>query len=305
MRTNQADCDGAPAGGAISARQLGEQRIRRFAALVRDGGRAEATGELRLGVDLGTANIVLAVVDAVGQPVAGAWEHSTVVRDGIVVDYLGASRAVRSLLAEVEGRLQHRFKKASLSVPPGVSDGTVQVFLNVVKAANLDPDEVVDEPVAAARVLGMTDGCVIDIGHGTTGVSILEAGRVVKSIDEATGGHHMTLVLAGATGNDYDSAERLKQDPARADEVFGVVRPTLMKMASIAEQALRGFRPPVIYLVGGASSFDDAVGLFADRLGQPVIRPAEPMFVTPLGVPMRPTLVESSTCSTQPEGENR
>ncbi|MDR1079343.1 MAG: ethanolamine utilization protein EutJ [Propionibacteriaceae bacterium] len=302
MRTNQATGDSASDGGVTTARQSGEQRIRRFAAQVRDGLVAEASGDLRLGVDLGTANIVLAVVDGAGEPVAGAWEHSSVVRDGIVVDYLGASRAVRSLLAEVEGRLGRRFSKASLSVPPGMPDGTVQVFLNVIKAANLDPDEVVDEPVAAARVLGMTSGCVIDIGHGTTGVSILESGRVVKSIDEATGGHHMTLVLAGAMGIDYDTAESLKQDPARADEVFGVIRPTLMKMASIAERALSGFQPPVIYLVGGASSFDGAIDLFSDRLGQAVVRPAEPMFVTPLGVPMITREVESSNCSTQPEG---
>jgi ethanolamine utilization protein EutJ len=241
-------------------------------------------------------------VDAASEPVAGAWEHSTVVRDGIVVDYIGAARAVRSLLADVERRLGRRFAKASLSVPPGLAAGTVQVFLNVVKAADLDPDEVVDEPVAAARVMGMADGCVIDIGHGTTGVSVLEAGQVVQSVDEATGGHHMTLVLAGALGIGYDAAEQLKQDPAHADEVFGVIRPTLAKMASIAERALRGFRPPVVYLVGGASSFDGAIGLFADRLGQAVVRPEEPMFVTPLGVPMRPPAAVPARPSTQLEG---
>jgi ethanolamine utilization protein EutJ len=206
-----------------------------------------------------------------------------------VVDYLGAARAVRDLVAEVERRLGKRFEKASLSIPPGIAEGTIQVFRNVVKAANLEPDEVVDEPVAAARVLGITDGCVIDVGHGTTGVSILEAGQVVKSVDEATGGHHMTLVLAGAMNIDYEAAERLKQDPANGNEVFGVIRPTLMKMASIAQTAITGFKPPVIYLVGGASSFAQAPELFADRLGQAVIRPVEPLFVTPLGVPMTPT----------------
>jgi ethanolamine utilization protein EutJ len=261
-------------------------KIRKFARQVRHGDVADYEGELRLGIDLGTANIVVAVTDAANDPVAGAWEHSTVVRDGIVVDYLGAARAVRSLVGDVEARLGHRFAEATFSIPPGISEGTIQVFRNVVKAANLDPTDAIDEPVAAARVLGITDGCVIDIGHGTTGVSILEGGRVVKSVDEATGGHHMTLVLAGAMGLDYDKAEDIKKQKKHADEVFGVIRPTLQKMASIAERALAGFHPPAIYLVGGASSFADAPGVFADRLGQAVIRPVEPLFVTPLGVPM-------------------
>jgi ethanolamine utilization protein EutJ len=267
---------------------LGQAKLHQFADQVRHGTVAQWTGGLELGVDLGTANIVLAVVDSTDAPVAGAWTHSTVVRDGIVVDYLGAARAVRGLLADVEQRLGHRFERTALSIPPGISAGTVAVFRNVVQAAGLTAGAIVDEPVAAARVLGVRDGCVVDIGHGTTGVSILVDGEVVQSVDEATGGHHMTLVLAGAYGIPYDAAETLKQDPEHAVEVFGVIRPTLMKMASIAERALAGFQTPAIYLVGGASSFAEAPAVFADRLGQAVTRPAEPLFVTPLGVPMTP-----------------
>ena len=59
------------------------------------------TGPLRTGVDLGTANIVLAVVDQENRPVAGATYPSTVVRDGVVVDYMGAVRAVTRLKAEL------------------------------------------------------------------------------------------------------------------------------------------------------------------------------------------------------------
>ena len=57
------------------------------------------TGVLRTGVDLGTANIVLAVVDEENRPVAGITYPSTVVRDGVVVDYMGAVRTVTRLKA--------------------------------------------------------------------------------------------------------------------------------------------------------------------------------------------------------------
>jgi len=264
-----------------------EAAIRRFAELVRTGAVEEPRGELRLGIDLGTANIVVSVVDGGNRPVAGAWVHSTVVRDGVVVDWAGATTAVRRLKEDVERRLGHRFTRASVSIPPGISEGDIKVFRNVATAAGLETDEVVDEPVAAARTLGITDGCVIDIGHGTTGVSILADGRVLKSIDEATGGHHMNLVLAGAYKIDYETAEAMKKDPARRDDVVGVIRPTLEKMASIAHAALVGYDVPMVYLVGGSSSFPNAPDVFASRLGRPVVRPIEPLFVTPLGIPMK------------------
>jgi ethanolamine utilization protein EutJ len=264
-----------------------EAAIRRFAELVRTGAVEEPRGELRLGIDLGTANIVVSVVDGGNRPVAGAWVHSTVVRDGVVVDWAGATTAVRRLKEDVERRLGHRFTRASVSIPPGISEGDIKVFRNVATAAGLETDEVVDEPVAAARTLGITDGCVIDIGHGTTGVSILADGRVLKSVDEATGGHHMNLVLAGAYKIDYEAAEVMKKDPGRRDDVIGVIRPTLEKMASIAQAALVGYDVPMVYLVGGSSSFPNAPDVFASRLGRPVVRPIEPLFVTPLGIPMK------------------
>ena len=42
------------------------------------------------GVDLGTACVVLAVLDEDRKPVAGAYRYADVVRDGMVVDYIGA-----------------------------------------------------------------------------------------------------------------------------------------------------------------------------------------------------------------------
>lgn len=261
-------------------------RIRRLARQVRTGRVGRHTGALRLGLDLGTANIVLSVVDGRGNPVAGAWRQSGVVRDGVVVDWQGAVRATKDLRATVEDRLQHRFSEVSIAIPPGIDDATTKVFVNVVEAAGLQLAEIVDEPVAAARVLGVTDGAVIDIGHGTTGVSVLESGRVIVSEDEATGGHHMTMVVAGALNIGYEEAEKLKRNPDERDLVFGLIRPTLEKMASIAARVIVGEDVASVHLVGGSSSYDGAAELFADVLGQPVHRPDEPLFATPLGIPL-------------------
>lgn len=273
----------APTTRALEAPQ---RAVRRLAEFVRSGTTGRVDGELHLGIDLGTANIVLSVVDAHDSPVSGAWLHSTVVRDGVVVDWAGATSAVRRLRGDLERRLDTSFSSASVSIPPGISDGDIRVFRNVAQACELDVTELVDEPVAAARALGITDGAVIDIGHGTTGVSVLEGGRVLLSVDEPTGGHHMTLVLAGAHRIGYQEAEAMKKNPARRNEVLGVIVPTLEKMAAIAAHALGSRSVPVVYLVGGASSLPNAPEVFEEWLGRPVVRPDEPMFVTPLGVPM-------------------
>lgn len=157
-------------------------------------------GDLRLGVDLGTANIVVSVVDSNNTPIAGASYPSTVVRDGIVVDFMGASRAVRNMKAKLEDLMGVEFYEAATAIPPGIISGNVKVISNVVESVGLDVVNVIDEPTAAASVLGITDGAVVDVGGGTTGISILKDGKVIFTADEPTGGTHMTLVLAGSLG---------------------------------------------------------------------------------------------------------
>lgn len=168
-----------------------------FECLIEDGEKKEWEGTLRTGVDLGTANIVLAVVDEENRPVAGATFPSTVVRDGIVVDYVGAVQAVTKLKAQLEELLGTALETGACAIPPGILSGNVKAIGNVVESAGFQLTEIVDEPTAAAAVLGITDGAVVDVGGGTTGISILKDGKVIYTSDEPTGGTHMTLVLAG------------------------------------------------------------------------------------------------------------
>ena len=199
-------------------------------------------GDLRLGVDLGTANIVVSVVDSNNTPV---------VRDGIVVDFMGASRAVRNMKAKLEDLMGVEFYEAATAIPPGIISGNVKVISNVVESVGLDVVNVIDEPTAAASVLGITDGAVVDVGGGTTGISILKDGKVIFTADEPTGGTHMTLVLAGSLGCSFEEAERIKKDPKQEMLVFPVVKPVIEKMAAIVARFIEGYDVDVIYVVGG------------------------------------------------------
>ena len=237
-----------------------------------------------VGVDLGTANIVITILDKDGKPVAGATQRSRVVRDGIVVDFMGAIGIVRKLKEDLEEKLGIEITEGYTAIPPGVEQGSVKAIVNVIESAGIDVLKVVDEPTAASYVLGITDGVVVDLGGGTTGISILEKGKVVFVADEPTGGTHMTLVLAGSYGVDFETAEDIKTDKKKEKEVFVQITPVLQKMASIVKKYIKDYKVKDVYLVGGACSFDESEEIFKKELGLNIYKPYMPVYITPLGI---------------------
>ncbi|KIU31406.1 ethanolamine utilization protein EutJ [Atlantibacter hermannii] len=262
------------------------RRLHDLAALIDSGECRPCTGSLKVGVDLGTANIAIVVVDEDNQPVAGVTYPSSVVKDGVVVDYLTASRVVMRLKQILEEKLGRMLDCAATAIPPGISAGNTKVIVNVVESAGFTVTHVLDEPVAAASALNIKNGAVVDVGGGTTGMSILKGGKVTFSADEPTGGSHMTLVLAGALGLPYAEAEAMKKDPAQEAQVFTLVLPVAQKMASLVSGWLATQRVRNLYLVGGASSFSKFAEVFSKETGRNVIPSVEPLLVTPLGIAM-------------------
>ncbi len=237
-----------------------------------------------VGVDLGTANIVITILDKDGKPVAGATQRSRVVRDGIVVDFMEAIEIVRKLKENLEKKLGIEITEGYTAIPPGVEQGSVRAIVNVIESAGIDVLKVVDEPTAASYVLGITDGVVVDLGGGTTGISILEKGKVIFVADEPTGGTHMTLVLAGSYGIDFETAEDIKTDKKKEKEVFVQITPVLQKMASIVKKYIKDYKVKDVFLVGGACSFDGSESIFERELGLNIYKPYMPVYITPLGI---------------------
>lgn len=239
---------------------------------------------LFVGVDLGTAYIVVVVLNASREPVACVMEFAQVIKDGLVVDYTGAARIVRKLVGQLEERLGRKLSKAAIAVPPGTGERECATHRHVAESAGLDVTAVLDEPTAANAVLGVSNGVIVDIGGGTTGLSVLENGKVVYVADEATGGTHLTLVLAGNYHISFEEAEALKMQPARHKEILPVVRPVLEKMASIINRHIQGRDVSAIYLVGGTCCLANMEQVIARETGKPVFKPANPFLVTPLGI---------------------
>jgi ethanolamine utilization protein EutJ len=134
--------------------------------------------------------------------------------------------------------------------------------------------------------LGVKDGVVVDIGGGTTGLTIFENGKAVYTADEPTGGTHISLVLMGGRRVSFDEAERLKRDPAMAREVMGQVKPVIQKMASIVRNHIKGFHVDNIWLVGGTCLLAGIEDIFTSELSVAARVPVHPHLVTPLGIAM-------------------
>lgn len=263
----------------------GNDTILAFNELIQDKKVAPYDGRLKVGVDLGTANIVVAVVDENNHPVAGATQGAHVVRDGIVVDYIGAVDIVKDLKRQIEDRMGVDLTNApaACAIPPGIIEGNTKIIANVVESSDLEVTNILDEPTAAATVLGITNGAVVDVGGGTTGISIIDNGEVVFTADEPTGGTHMSLVIAGAYHVDFDEAEEMKiHDPE--DKIFPLIKPTIEKMAAIVRRYIEGYDVDTIYVVGGACEFSKFESVFEREIGIKTVKPVEPLLVTPLGI---------------------
>ncbi len=240
---------------------------------------------LKVGVDLGTSNIVITVLDQKDRLVAFALRPAKVVKDGIVVNFLEASRILSELKAELEARLGLELTEAATAVPPGIMEGNVRVISNVVAAAGFKVVGVIDEPEAAALMMGIDNGAVVDIGGGTTGVSLIKNGKVAYSVDEPTGGSHMTLVVAGGCGLDFDRAEKFKTSPDNYQQVFTMIRPVIEKMAQITKDSLKE-AVQAIYLAGGASCLEGIEKVFEKYTGIKSYKAGNPLLVTPIGIAM-------------------
>lgn len=236
------------------------------------------------GVDLGTACVVVAVLDENYRPVAGAYRYADVVRDGMVVDYIGAVHIVRELKQELEKKLGVELLFAAAAIPPGTDALDSGAVKNVVQAAGFELTNLLDEPTAANAVLRIENGAVVDIGGGTTGISILKDGKVVYVEDEPTGGTHFSLVVSGAYKIPFSEAEQYKRNAKNHKELLPVLKPVVEKISSIINVHIKGYNVNEISLVGGTCCLDGIEEIIENKTGIFTHKPQNPMFVTPLGI---------------------
>lgn len=237
---------------------------------------------LRVGVDLGTASCVLVVLDAGGQPVWVDSHPSGALRDGVVVDFARATETVRRLKNRAEEALGTTLTTAATAYPPCIPVGDARACRYVCEAAGFDEAVLVDEVSAAQRTLDVSDGVVVDVGGGSTGVGVFRGGKLEALDDRAGGGHHLDLMLAGALGISVEEAEVRKRE--HQAEALPILVPGLQRIAESVRLLTIGAEDLPLHLAGGALMIAGARDVLATYLERPVMTYPHALFITPLGI---------------------
>lgn len=241
--------------------------------------------QLYAGVDLGTYKAITIIVDDNGRPRAARMRRAEVVRSGLIVDYAGAQILVREMMEEMRKAAARTIDKGATSYPPQTESANINATRYLLEGAGLEVLAVLDEPTAANQVLKLDNAAIVDVGGGTTGIAVIQDGAVVFTDDEATGGVHLSLVVAGNRKISYEEAEQLKIDPARSREIVPIVRPVIEKIAGIVDDCLKKFdNLTEVCLVGGTCELEGFEEIVQQTLSMRAFRPQYPQFITPLGI---------------------
>ena len=168
------------------------KRLEVASKICNDASPVQVEGPIHVGVDLGTADVVVMAVDDNGMPVSAFLEWATVVRDGVVVDYHGAITIVKRLVSMTEERLGRKITEASTSYPPGTD---ARLSTNILDAANLRLVSTADEPSCLARLARLDRAAVVDIGGGTSEVALISMTGIAVSQSVRVAGDAMNLAV--------------------------------------------------------------------------------------------------------------
>lgn len=261
-----------------------------FDSLVEGGGHSTDYKKLLLGFDFGTTNIVIAAMSEAGKPVAAVLGSSEAsVRDGVILDYMGTLNSAKKAFERLRSSIGDDLSSAvgAVAYPPGIDVKTAKVFSNVLESLGFDCKGLYEEPTAAACALHLENAAIVDIGGGTTGITVICNGNQVYTADEPTGGTHMTLVLAGNQGISFEAAEKMKIKQANRHEMLHILKPVLEKMGTIVKSHLMKSgmwgKVPVI-LCGGGASLPHAEDVLSSVVEFPVTMAPHPLLVTPVGI---------------------
>lgn len=239
-------------------------------------------GGLRFGIDLGTATIVLTAIDESGTPIYWDFARERVVRDGVVVDFQGAVRAVAQLKRAAETALGRSIDEAATAHPPAVPLSDCRACAYVLQQAGIDCRSLVDEVSAANAVLAVRDGAVIDVGGGSTGVGVFSGGALCAVSDRAGGGHHLDLILAGALRIPVEQAEARKRE--QGADVLVILRPGVERIAESIRRQCANVCPGIIHLAGGALRIPGADAVIEQYLGWRLSSYPHAELITPFGI---------------------
>ena len=192
----------------------------------------------RIGIDLGTANILVYVpkkgivinepsvvavsednrVLAVGEEAKemvgrtpDAIKAYRPLRDGVIADYRVTESMIRYFINKVSGGVRLFRPEVMISVPAGATSTEKRAVIDATKQAGAKAAYIIPEPIAAAigaeiPIDTPAGNLIVDIGGGTTEVSILSLGGIVASSSVRIGGDKLDQAIADYIRKKYSLA---------------------------------------------------------------------------------------------------
>jgi rod shape-determining protein MreB and related proteins len=191
-----------------------------------------------LGIDLGTANIVVflkgkgivlrepsvVAMSTVTKKVLAVGEEARLMigrtpgsiiavrpmSEGVIADYTTTHKMLEYLIGKVCGGRKRMFKpRVLVCVPSGVTSVEKRAVIQAARSAGAGEAYPIEEPMAAAIGAGLpisTPGgnMVVDIGGGTTDIAVISLGGIVVSRSIRLGGNKMDEVIARHVKNKYN-----------------------------------------------------------------------------------------------------
>jgi rod shape-determining protein MreB len=192
---------------------------------------------MKIGIDLGTANIlvyvkgkgvvlnepsVVAIREDDNKLVAVGEEAREMIgrtpgnvrairpmRDGVIADYLITEAMLRYVLEKVAPRVRLFKPEVMISVPSGVTSVEKRAVKDAAIRAGAKDAYLLEEPLAAAiganvPISGPSGNMIIDIGGGTSEIAVIALGGIVVSDSLRVGGNRFDEAIANSIRRKYN-----------------------------------------------------------------------------------------------------
>ncbi len=192
---------------------------------------------MKIGIDLGTANIlvyvkgkgvvlnepsVVAVTEDENRVVAVGEEAREMIgrtpanvrairpmKDGVIADYIMTEAMLRYCLARVARGLRLFKPEVMISVPSGVTSVEKRAVRDAALRAGAKDAFLIEEPLAAAigsnvPISGPSGNMIIDIGGGTSEIAVIALGGIVVSQSVRIGGNRFDEAITNYIRRKYN-----------------------------------------------------------------------------------------------------
>ncbi len=191
----------------------------------------------RLGIDLGTTNILIYVpgkgivinepsvvaLDTVNNKVMAIGKEAKIMigrtpesiianhplKDGVIANYKITQAMLKYFINKLSGKIRFIKPDIMIAIPAGVTSTERRAVVDACLAAGAKNAYIIKEPIAAALGAGVpiaspSGNMIIDIGGGTSEVAVIALGDIVASTSVRIGGNKMDEAISAYVRKKYN-----------------------------------------------------------------------------------------------------